>query len=382
MRPLMPTRRDELADAIDGRGLARHADVRAWVELTEAVRALPEPALRASFLSELRSDLVVASGSELSEREPEHRAHPVAAPAPRWRRLAVAAASALVVAGGGVGVVATSAAALPGELLYPVKRAAERVDLAMHSGDSAAGHILLEHAETRLAEAQELVAANSDSLVAGTLTDFSADATHGGDSLFTAFADSGQTADIETLRAFAASAAASLDSLAPVLPASSYEAYWAAAAAVGALDSAAVRACPSCAGGTPAITLGTFAEDLGPEVIGSGRVPDTSRPGRRTPSTPGAIAPAPPAEASEPEVTSAPLPSTSPDPSGDNGGGDDGGGATAPPDDEQQTIVPEPSSPMPSDPLPSVPLPSVPLPSEPVPSLPLSEGPVPEVAVP
>jgi hypothetical protein len=88
--------------------------------------------------------------------------------APRLRRpigLRVAAASLvagiLLVLGAG-GAVAASANALPGESLYGVKRAVERVSLAMHRDPLGRGGLQLQFAETRLSEIQALLAAGRD----------------------------------------------------------------------------------------------------------------------------------------------------------------------------------------------------------------------------
>ena len=88
--------------------------------------------------------------------------------APRLRRptgLRVVAASLvagiLLVLGAG-GAVAASANTLPGDSLYGVKRAVERVSLAMHRDPVGRAGLQLQFAATRLSEIQALLAAGRD----------------------------------------------------------------------------------------------------------------------------------------------------------------------------------------------------------------------------
>jgi len=181
-------------------------------------------------------------------------------------------ATTFVVAGGAVGLVSTSAAALPGEMLYPVKRVGERVNLLVHTDPRDDGRILLGHAETRLAEAAGLLSGeaahlDTDGLVPQTLVDFADQATQGGQILLDSYERTGSTADIEHLRSFTHSAASQLQSLAPALPESSFEAYVDATAAVGALDREAIAACPDCGGGKPAVDPAGALINAATEVV-------------------------------------------------------------------------------------------------------------------
>jgi hypothetical protein len=78
---------------------------------------------------------------------------------PRRKRLAVIMLAAAI----GVALMAGSAVAasngsLPGQLLYPVKRAVEKIDLAFHRDPASRARLHLEFAERRLEELQSLLA--------------------------------------------------------------------------------------------------------------------------------------------------------------------------------------------------------------------------------
>lgn len=266
MSPVMLRRRvQELATAIDGGVTARRPDVLALVQVAEAVRAVSPPPLRVAFLTGLRLELLVAARDELAPPgQVGCRPEPVRT-APGRRRLA-AATAVFVFAGGGVGLVATSAQALPGDVLYPVKRAVERVDLALHSGNRDDGRILLDQASTRLAEVQGLLAkdvspSTQGRLIGGSLADFTAAATHGASSLLASYTESGKEGDVEDVRTFAASAATTLEALAPALPVVAHQAYWEAASSVGSIDLEAVSVCPQCGGGLPPVVPDVDAAD-------------------------------------------------------------------------------------------------------------------------
>lgn len=126
----------------------------------------------------------------------------------RRERQLVAAATAAVLLGGTASVAAAAQSALPGEALYPIKRAIEQADVRL-SGDSAdQGADLLGHASGRLDEVSGLLAqddATSTPRIAGTLADFDAAAREGADLLMAAYAADQDERSIATVRSFAAS---------------------------------------------------------------------------------------------------------------------------------------------------------------------------------
>jgi hypothetical protein len=77
---------------------------------------------------------------------------------PRHRLAFVLIAAAVTVVLLGGAAVAASGSALPGGLLYPVKRAVERIDLALHRDPASQARLHLEFAQRRLTELSDLLA--------------------------------------------------------------------------------------------------------------------------------------------------------------------------------------------------------------------------------
>ena len=94
----------------------------------------------------------------------------------RARRLAALAIAATLSLGMlGFGAVAASASALPGDSLYGVKRAAERLDLAVHGNGGAKARLHLSFAQRRLTELGALLEgrrAGEDVAIGAAMSDF------------------------------------------------------------------------------------------------------------------------------------------------------------------------------------------------------------------
>lgn len=166
-------RAERFAELLDQKALAaapgsepRHrlrsrydADLAGMVALTDRAAAVrltasadPDPAFRA----DLRAMLVAAAQRGEAGQEP--------AP-PARRRVFIGAggrARVAIVAGvvAGVlavsGIAAASGDAKPGDPLYGVKRSTERAELAFAGSDAGRGHLYLDFARTRLAEAKSV----------------------------------------------------------------------------------------------------------------------------------------------------------------------------------------------------------------------------------
>jgi uncharacterized protein DUF5667 len=94
-----------------------------------------------------RAHLAVLTGVPILEaRRPRHRV-----------ALVMIAAVVTVLLLGGAAV-AASGSALPGSLLYPVKRAVEKIDLALHRDPASQARLHLEFAQRRLTELSDLLA--------------------------------------------------------------------------------------------------------------------------------------------------------------------------------------------------------------------------------
>lgn len=264
------SRRDveAFAAAVDGRAprkrdAAGAERVREYVDIVDAVRATSVQTTQREFVVDLRAQLMAAAVDELSGLDDQPapdtaRQRRRRTPAPvRLRRRLAAAATAFVVVGGSFGLVAASAQSMPGDMLYPVKRATERAELMLREG-AGEGRALLDHAATRLDEVEALAAggeSDSDDLIAKTLADFTEDANAGGELLFDAYSESGSPDDIDDVRRFTAESAERLERLADNLPRAAATEYADAANAISGLDSTAFNTCPTCGDGQPPVDV-------------------------------------------------------------------------------------------------------------------------------
>jgi hypothetical protein len=172
-------------------------------------------------------------------------------------------------------MVGASAEALPGEMLYPVKRGVENVELAFHKDDASRGQYRLDQASERLAEARLLAddsSPQSREHVASALDDFAAQARDGSGALFRSYGQSGSTESITAVNDFSAAAAAGLAQLSGNVPSEADQSFENAAITVSELVSKASSLCGSCSTAdvtrlVDAVTsLGGAAPSSGPTV--------------------------------------------------------------------------------------------------------------------
>lgn len=213
--------------------------------LCEAAVAEPTPMFRES----LRARLMTEADKVLVPMPA--KVHPVPARQTRPVRRRVAGLTAAMVASAGVvGIVSSSASAVPGEMLYPVKRSVESVELALHRDDASRGSFQLRQASERLAEARELSAdGGSETLIAETLEDFATQAESGSTALFSDYTDNGQTKSIRAVNDFAVEATATLSALSSQLPPGADDSFDAATAAISDLATQASSLCSVCTTG-------------------------------------------------------------------------------------------------------------------------------------
>jgi hypothetical protein len=270
MVELLPERQraERFARALDGHAAPTDARLQEALDTAARLAAVPLVQPREEFRDSLRSRLMEAAAAELPVTVTAPPGHPgrhaVVREDPgatRRRRRLVAVATGLVLIGGGTGVAAASEQALPGDVLYPVKRTVETAQVGLARGDAAEGRALLERADTRLDEVQAL---NADLAVEGNdpdgnglagvesaLDDFAVDASTGGSRLLRSYSESRDPADLRTLRGFTADAHEVLGGLAVTLPPEAQESVAAADDALVALDDMARRACPGCTSAPP-----------------------------------------------------------------------------------------------------------------------------------
>ena len=245
---------------------------------------------RADFRSSLRTSLVMEASTALVPDEQALQPARFTRVVPR-RRLAIV--TAFVAASLGLGSMASaSASALPGEALYPVKRATERVELTFHRGLADRGAFQLELAERRLDEARELSARGPEyaDLAAESVREFEEAAAAGTADLVAAFREDHSRSSMVVLNRFTERTEDVLAGLSSQLPA---EATVALDQARDQLDTIANRSedlCPSCGdgsddGATPP------ADSGGPATPGPEPEPEPEAP----PSDPSPVDPAAPA---------------------------------------------------------------------------------------
>ncbi len=299
MTPVFATRRhaEEFEAVVDGLTTRKASDDRYddLLELVGALRAVPQPVARAEFVAELRDRLVaeaaampVIAAAE-SERLRLRSADPGRVARPRERRVAVALGGlALLGATTTMAVVAQSA--LPGDVLYPLKRAVESAHVGISVGDEGKGTTLLANASTRLDEIERLAQENADDRpaeISDTLSDFTQQATEASDLLLTAYTDDGDPQSVNHLNSFTASSMASLAELDGKLPDTAQDEWVHAVTTLVRIDESAQQTCPTCASTdldaiTP--TIPTIGTGFGTGTLPAVDLPDVLPTGLALPS--------------------------------------------------------------------------------------------------
>lgn len=206
---------------------------------------------RPEFRSSLRTSLVMEASTALvpdpnQPRQPAPTSHAL----PR-RRLVIATALVATSLGMG-GMASASASALPGEALYPIKRATERVELTFHRGLADRGAFQLELAERRLHEARELSERGPEfaGLAAQSVREFEETAAAGTADLMEAFREDNTPTSIVVLNRFTSRTEVLLSTLAAQLPAEATVAVEDARESIEAIADQSEQACPTCGGGS------------------------------------------------------------------------------------------------------------------------------------
>jgi uncharacterized protein DUF5667 len=302
MKPLLPARRraerfDALVEgsveaSVEGRrGAAVDPLDAELLELVGALRSAPEAAARPEFVTDLREQLMVAARSELvvpaagSRDDVATRLTVAPRRTHRERRVSVAL-GAVAIIGATTSMAVASQSALPGDALYPVKRAIENTETGLRVGDDAKGETILGNASGRLDEVDELSQqADPDAdLIGDTLDTFSDQATEAGDLLLADHEQHGDAASIVALQGFTEQSIDVLAALEGSIPAAAEPALLDAAQTLFTLDAAADQACPEC--GTGIIDIppqllagGAQAVDQASQALSGGQLPGALPPG-------------------------------------------------------------------------------------------------------
>jgi hypothetical protein len=281
MTALFPAqRRAERFDSLV-EGERHHADTRdaELLELVGALRSMPEVQARPEFVADLRGRLMAAAETELvaapAARRDEIERLTVKPSRTRQRRVRVAV-GAVAIIGATTSVAVASQSAIPGDALYPVKRAIENTQAGFSVGDDAKGETILDNASSRLDEVDELTQQSDPDakLVISTLNTFADQATEAGDLLMADYEQHGHEHSIETLLGFTSQSMETLGNLEVRIPPSAHDALLNAAQRLFTIDAAATQVCPDCGAGIteipPTILAGSgeAAEDLTGPVAG------------------------------------------------------------------------------------------------------------------
>ena len=253
MTPVFAARRraEEFAALVEDPSAVAAGDARydALLGVVTAMRETTAPAARPEFVADLRARLMAEAETALVPVDTSRLTLPARRPA-RERRIA-AAVGGLALVGATTSMAVAAQSALPGDALYPVKRAIEDVHAGISVGEGQKGATLLDSAGGRLDEVTALTSgdhAGDDLVVADTLNDFTDQAAQASDLLLAEYDQTGDQAAVERLRDFTAHSLDQLKALESVVPTDARDELMHAAQVLIAIDDAAQQACPSCAG--------------------------------------------------------------------------------------------------------------------------------------
>lgn len=244
------------------------------LELVAQLRAVERPTPRPDFSVDLRARLMTEAATVLTPTAARLSLAPKTAPAGparparRERRLAVLVGG-FAVASAATSMAVASQGALPGDTLYPLKRALEDTSTTIRVDDSSRASNLLGHADVRLAEVEELAGegrVEDPEVVAQTLALFAEQATTASDLAINSYENDGDEASVAQLRDFTASSMERLRGLEDLVPESARGALLTAASVLTGIDERAALLCPGCGPGlteVPAVAAAPIDDVLG-----------------------------------------------------------------------------------------------------------------------
>lgn len=232
------------------------AELRELAALAASLGEVSVPQPRAAFSADLRERLMTAAATDLKPATtPDVRdrltVRKLAGTSPRQtrqRRLTVAVAS-LAIIGGTAGTALASQNALPGDTLYPVKRAIENIQTGISQGDRSKGKSLIADANTRLGEVSALSQrrqANNAEEIANTLGAFTQQAQHASSLLMQDYQTHHDPASITALHQFTQQAITQLSELSANVPDTAHTALTQATQLLITIDEQAKQLCPAC----------------------------------------------------------------------------------------------------------------------------------------
>jgi hypothetical protein len=293
MSPVFAARRraEEFQAMVEGTSTDRGSDARLgeFLELVESLRETVPVTARPAFVAELREQLLdeartaarTGKGADVAARLTVARA-----PGERRRERRLAAAiGGIAIVGATTGMAVAAQSALPGDPLYPLKRAIENAQTGVQVNEDAKGKTLLENASGRLEEVDQLSRESDDAqTISETLHTFTDQASEASDLLLSDYADTGKKDSVEQLRDFTADSMKTLTSLESLVPEDARASLIRAAQTLTQIDQDALIACPTC--GPDQITqIPTFTNVAALEDL-LGRVTETVQTQADEPSSP------------------------------------------------------------------------------------------------
>lgn len=246
MSPAFRRARADKFDALvtSGQSSEQFADL---LTLVGALREVAPVEPRADFAASLREQLMAAAPAAMATAARDHAVPHQAAPRRRHERRVSIAIGAFAIVGATTASAIASSSALPGDTLYPIKRAIETIQTEVTIGDQAKGATVLSQAGDRLSEVQKLQARGADSAdLKEALDAYASQATQASQLLLDAYRQQGDTASITQLQAFTDEGMRTLSGLVGVLPPNLDGALANATQTLLDIVHQASQACPSC----------------------------------------------------------------------------------------------------------------------------------------
>jgi len=277
MSPVFAARRraEEFQAMVEGASTDRGSDARLadFLEIVETLRETPQATARPEFVAELREVLLdeartaarTSKGAEAAARLTVVRSTDSRR---RERRLA-AAVGGLALVGATTGMSVAAQNALPGDPLYPLKRAIENAQTGVQTEPDDKGKTLLDNASGRLDEVDQLSRESDDAdAISETLQTFSDQASEASELLLSDYAETGQKDSVEQLRDFTADSLNTLTTLEALVPEDARASLIQAAQTLTQIDEQALMACPVC-GPDVIAQIPTFTNVALEDLLGS-----------------------------------------------------------------------------------------------------------------
>ncbi|MDN4171770.1 DUF5667 domain-containing protein [Nocardioides sp. SOB77] len=282
MSPVFAARRraEEFNSLVEGASTRELHDTRTaeLAELARALRSTPPVEARPAFVADLRERLMTEAATALvptpagTRADAESRLTLAPRRTARDRRIA-AAVGGFAIVGATTSMAVAAQSALPGDTLYPLKRAIENAQTGFSVSDNQKGSTLLANAEGRLREVEQLSqseeareAATAET-IATTLAEFTEQAGAASELLINDYEQNGHAEAIADLRDFTGTSMAALAELESMLPDGARAALIQAAQLLTQIDAEAAALCTVC-GGEGISVIPPFAVKAVEDVLG------------------------------------------------------------------------------------------------------------------